>query len=83
MKSLIFLILTLLSFTTFAEDGEKGEKWKENRDKKVERMSERIEKMTKNRDCIKAAATKEAFKECMSAMKADRKEWKHKKGGKE
>lgn len=80
MKAIIFLMITVLSFSTFADEGEKGDKWKEHRDKKVERMSEKIEKMIKNRDCLKAATTKEAFKECMTSMKDERNEWRHKKG---
>ena len=79
MKALLVCVALLFSTQLLAGGGDKGGgKWEERKAKKVEMMTKRIERITKNKACVEAATTKDAFKVCMKTIKAERKEWKNK-----
>lgn len=79
MKSILVCLALLFSTQIFADDGKiDGEKWEIRKERKLKLMDEIITRVSKNRECVKAATTKKAFKACVKVIKAERKAWKAK-----
>lgn len=79
----LLTILTILSSSVYASGthkmmAKKGNGWEKRRDKKLAKITNRISKMTKNKDCLSAAKSKDAFKSCMKTTKDEMKNHKGK-----
>lgn len=82
MKLLITALALSASFNLFAEDEAKNNKWEEKKTMALERIESKIAILTETKNCITAATTKEAFKECRKARKEKMNEHKAKFGKK-